>query len=236
MLFNNAGIIGILIVAVVVTISLVLHEIAHGYVALWNGDYTAKLNGRLTLNPLSHFNIVGFLMLMTVGFGYAKPVPVNPYNFKHQKSGIFTVAIAGIVTNLLLAFISVGGAGLMSFLAMKFPQSRTLLRYFQLFFSYMVTINISFALFNLLPIYPLDGFRIIEAFTRFNNPITKFFRDYGQFFLVGLVGISIIVTMLARYFPESYSIMQYFDILNLYIINVRNFIIDIFSKFWGLIF
>ena len=102
MLYSNFNIADILIVALVVLISMILHELAHGYVALWNGDATAKVNRRLTLNPLAHFDIIGFFMLMTVGFGYAKPVPVNPYNFRHQKRGIFTVAIAGVTVNLVL--------------------------------------------------------------------------------------------------------------------------------------
>ena len=109
--------IDIIFIAVAVVISMVLHEIAHGYVALWNGDPTAKVNGRLSLNPLVHFDAIGFIMLMVVGFGYAKPVPVNPGNFKNRKRGIFTVAIAGVVVNIVLAFLSCGFLMLMYFLA-----------------------------------------------------------------------------------------------------------------------
>ena len=108
MIYSSYNIADILILALVVIISIILHELAHGYVALWNGDATAKVKGRLTLNPLAHFDIIGFFMLMTVGFGYAKPVPVNPFNFRHQKRGIFTVAIAGVTVNILLAFFSSG--------------------------------------------------------------------------------------------------------------------------------
>ena len=76
-------IIYIIFTLIAVTIGLVCHEVAHGLVAKWNGDPTAKYAGRLTLNPLKHFDLIGFIMMMLVGFGYAKPVPVNPYNFKH---------------------------------------------------------------------------------------------------------------------------------------------------------
>ena len=93
-----------LIAAVAIVISIVLHELAHGYVALWNGDATAKVSGRLTLNPLAHFDPFGLVMLLLVRFGYAKPVPVNPDNFRRRKTGMLTVAFAGIVMNLLLAF------------------------------------------------------------------------------------------------------------------------------------
>ena len=85
--------------------ALVLHEIAHGLVAYWNGDITAKYYGRLSLNPAKHFDIIGLIMMLFVGFGWAKPVPVNPNNFKNRKVGAFTVSLAGIVTNLILAFL-----------------------------------------------------------------------------------------------------------------------------------
>ncbi len=93
----------IVLTLIAVCISLVLHEVAHGLVAKWNGDYTAKYAGRLSLNPLKHFDLIGFIMMMLIGFGYAKPVPVNPYNFKHYKRGMVTVAIAGVVTNMIIA-------------------------------------------------------------------------------------------------------------------------------------
>lgn len=228
--FSDIGfsIISTLMIAIVVVVSLVLHEIAHGYVALWNGDYTAKINGRLSLNPFVHFDIIGFIMLMVVGFGYAKPVPVNPYNFKHQKRGIFTVAIAGVLFNLLLAFLSFGLMMFFGWLMVKFPNTENVLGFFRLFFNYMVTINLGFMLFNLLPIYPLDGFRVIEAFTRFTNPVTKFLRDYGQFILIALVGMSIVVRM--------FNLPFYLDILGFLISQGRNLFANLFGMFWGLIF
>ena len=85
--------------------ALCLHELAHGLVALWNGDGTAKAYGRLSLNPLRHFDFIGLLFMLFAGFGWAKPVPVNPNNFKNRKLGAVTVSLAGVVTNLLLAFL-----------------------------------------------------------------------------------------------------------------------------------
>lgn len=86
--------------------AIVPHEVAHGLAAKWNGDLTAKVNGRLTLNPVSHIDPIGFLMLIFVGFGYAKPVPVNPYNFKVPRRGLFMTAIAGVTYNLAATIVS----------------------------------------------------------------------------------------------------------------------------------
>ena len=86
-------------------LAIIPHEIAHGLVAKWNGDLTAQVNGRLTMNPIAHFDLVGFLMLITMGVGFAKPVPVNPYNFKVPRRGLFTVAIAGVTYNLAAVIV-----------------------------------------------------------------------------------------------------------------------------------
>lgn len=228
MLYSGFNIVDIVLVAVVVVISMVLHELAHGYVALWNGDPTAKVNKRLTLNPLAHFDIIGFFMLMTVGFGYAKPVPVNPFNFRHQKRGIFTVAIAGVTVNFVLAFLSFGLMALFSWLEVKFPGAVNVLGYFATFFYYMVIVNLSFFFFNLLPIHPLDGFRVIEAFTRYNNRAVMFFRKFGQYILLALVGVSILV--------DIFGLPFYFDPLGMYTYYCRNGVWWLFGKFWWLFF
>lgn len=228
MLYSNFNIADILIVALVVLISMILHELAHGYVALWNGDATAKVNRRLTLNPLAHFDIIGFFMLMTVGFGYAKPVPVNPYNFRHQKRGIFTVAIAGVTVNLVLAFFSSGLMFLFGWLMVKFPGGINVLSYFLAFFQYMVLVNLGLFFFNLLPIHPLDGFRVIEAFTRYNNKVVRFFRNFGQYILLALVGISILA--------DIFGLPIWCDPLGAYIFYARSGVYQLFGSFWGLIF
>ena len=144
--------------AVVLLFSVVVHEVAHGYVALRNGDPTAKMLGRLTLNPVPHIDPVGtillplLLLLSHAGilFGWAKPVPVNPLNYRNYKWGEITVSAAGALSNLALAVLfamvlrlELGGLGLMK------------LAYFG------VTINIFLALFNLIPIPPLDGSHIV---------------------------------------------------------------------------
>ena len=85
--------------------AIILHENAHGIVALWCGDETAKLQGRISLNPAKHFDIFGFIMFIVIGFGWARPVPVNPNNYKHRKLDSVLVALAGVFTNVVLAFI-----------------------------------------------------------------------------------------------------------------------------------
>lgn len=218
----------LLLIAVAVVLSIVLHELAHGWVALWNGDPTAKLSGRLTLNPVKHFNPIGFLMLLACGFGFAKPVPVNPYNFKHRKRGIITVALAGVTLNFLLAFACSGLMLLMYVLMARFAQNDiavSIFSVFQQFFSLMMTINLSLCFFNLLPLCPLDGFRVVEGFTRYNNPITKFLREYGTYILIALVGLGLVV--------DLFHMPIYFDVLGMYIITARDAVIKLFMMIWG---
>lgn len=211
-----------LIAAVAIVISIVLHELAHGYVALWNGDATAKVSGRLTLNPLAHFDPFGLAMLLLVRFGYAKPVPVNPDNFRRRKTGMLTVAFAGIVMNLLLAFFSVPFYLLCSLSRLRFCA------YLSIFFFWMIIINVNLALFNLLPIFPLDGYRMVESLTRATNPFNRFMRNYGQYLLIILIGISVIVDLT--------RMPYYFDLIGLYINTFRNWIVQGFTAFWGLFF
>lgn len=107
-MYGDMALVFVMLIAFIFAIyfAIVPHEVAHGLVAKWNGDLTAQVNGRLTMNPMSHFDLIGFAMLVTMGFGYAKPVPVNPYNFKVPRRGLFTVAIAGVTYNLIAAVVS----------------------------------------------------------------------------------------------------------------------------------
>src|SRR5690554_5060224 len=84
------------------TTAIVFHEVSHGYIAMKNGDYTAKSRGRLTLNPVAHFDLVGLLMILLVGFGWAKPVPIDPRNFNNYKKGMIMVSLSGVTTNILI--------------------------------------------------------------------------------------------------------------------------------------
>lgn len=134
-----------------------IHEFAHAKVADKLGDKTARLSGRLTINPMAHLDWIGALMILLVGFGYAKPVPVNPRNFKNQKGGMALTALAGPISNILMAAVFIL---LMHITALFTP---TLLVYaIYTFLHFAATINIGLAVFNLIPIPPLDGSRILQ--------------------------------------------------------------------------
>ena len=166
------------IVSVLMIIFLVnpLHECAHGLMARKLGDNTAKRQGRLTLNPLAHIDYMGALLMLLVGFGWAKPVPVNPRNFKNPKAGMAITALAGPVSNLLAAlvfgliynvivFIMVKAGGAMAMGSVVFlSPDVTWMKYVLMFFQFIIMINISLAVFNLIPIPPLDGSKILMAF------------------------------------------------------------------------
>lgn len=146
--------------------SIVFHEVAHGFVAYLNGDKTAKNMGRLTLNPLKHMDIVGILLPLTLVFlgipaiGWAKPVPVNYRNLKNGKISIFFVAIAGIVTNLILAIVA---ALVYKILFTSSYFDRYLFEIGEIA-SYAFSLNVLLVSFNILPIPPLDGSKILTLF------------------------------------------------------------------------
>lgn len=151
-----------------ILVALTLHELCHGFVAYRLGDLTAKSQGRLSLNPLKHLDPVGTLCLIFVGFGWAKPVPVNPYALsKRPKSGMAWVAAAGPASNLFLALL--GGIFLLLYVRLVgygwlSSGEFDLERYLGLFFFYFIQINVVLMIFNLIPIPPLDGSRIVSAF------------------------------------------------------------------------
>jgi len=144
----------ILILIPVVLIAITFHELAHGWAAYRLGDPTPKAQGRLTLNPISHLDPLGALLLLVAGFGWAKPVQVNPNYFRGDRhKGMMLVALAGPLANILIAFI---GALLFSYLGSYGS-------YGYAFFSNLVMINIYLAAFNLLPVPPLDGSKILAG-------------------------------------------------------------------------
>lgn len=143
--------------AFVVFCTLPVHEFAHGWMANKMGDPTARLSGRLTLNPMKHLDLIGSILIFLTGFGWAKPVPVNQNNFRNPKKGMALTALAGPVANLIMAFIFML---LMNFCGIFNNMAAYI---FLLFFRYAALVNIRLAVFNLLPVPPLDGSRIFWA-------------------------------------------------------------------------
>ena len=170
-----------LLIAFILLYSIILHEIAHGKVAEMMGDDTARMYGRLTLNPITHLDLFGTLLpifLLLSGapiiFGWAKPVPINPYNFTDYKKGMIWVSSAGIITNLMVAWILA--------ILVKFVPFPAIIAHALIF---GVRINIVLAVFNLLPIPPLDGSRLFQMLLP--SPYSDFIsrlEPYGFFVLL----------------------------------------------------
>ncbi len=189
---------------IILLFSVIIHELAHGYVAYALGDPTAKYEGRLTLNPLKHLDPFGSVLLPlllslpalagqpTVILGWAKPVPINPNNFKDQRWGSLRVALAGPLSNIALALVF----GLL----IRFAPSSLIAQspYFFVIPLLTVSINLMLAFFNLLPIPPLDGHWILFAFLpRSFEPLKIFLSQYGFFLLIMLLffnGLSFLYT------------------------------------------
>ena len=187
MLFRLSPEVLVLLIPVLL-FALVFHEFSHGWVANKLGDPTAKNQGRLTLNPIAHLDPIGSMMILFVGFGWAKPVPVDSRYLANPRKDMMKIALAGPASNLLLAFLGgilirlTGNAGPLTSMLILFTQ-----------------INISLAVFNMIPIPPLDGSQIFSGIMIRRNPqLVMQLQMYGPQILMGLIlfgmftGISII--------------------------------------------
>ncbi|NLX63727.1 MAG: site-2 protease family protein [Clostridiaceae bacterium] len=160
----------LLLMTPILFIALPVHELAHGWVAYKLGDPTARNAGRLTLNPFKHLDFIGVLMMYAVGFGWAKPVPVNFSNLKNRRMGTVLVAMAGPLSNILLGFISIFIGGILAKLidtgtiVIDTEKALKMFVYVALFFYILVSVNINLAIFNMIPVPPLDGSRLISGF------------------------------------------------------------------------
>ena len=169
------------ILSVLLLYSVIFHELAHGWVAYKMGDATAKWLGRLTLNPIKHLDLIGTLMLLFVGFGWAKPVPINLENIPAEKrrQGLIFVSAAGITANIIFAFIA-----LLLYRLISPAQSGMITQILLL----LARINIILAAFNLIPIPPLDGSKIVMGFAPESvNRVLNQIEPFGIFIVLGLL-------------------------------------------------
>ncbi len=178
-------------VIITLMIAFTVHEFAHAYTAYKFGDPTAKNQGRVTLNPIQHLDPIGTILILIAGFGWARPVPVNRYHFKNPKLAGITVSIAGPLSNLLMAILAfiiwygLGGLGLWTSTPMFVNE----------FLNTFIHLNLLLFVFNLLPLPPLDGYRIIEDLAPANirAKMTQF-EVYGS-----LIFIILVITPLGNY-------------------------------------
>ena len=209
-----------------VMVVLSFHEFAHAFVAYKCGDPTAKINGRCSLNPMVHFDLLGLIMFTFAGFGWAKPVPVNPLNFNHYRRGLTLTAIAGVVMNLIMAFL-------------LFPIYKLVVLYVniplwpiqtfvEMLFMLLWTYSISFCVFNLIPLAPLDGLRVVEALNRRHGRVYRFFERYGSIILLILIAI--------HFVSGYFTVLGYIDILGYILDFAVNIVAWPITAFWGLIF
>lgn len=179
-----------------VVLALSMHEFAHGYAAYKMGDDTAKRQGRLTLNPLAHIDPVGFLMMLVMGFGWAKPVPVNVSNMKSRRKGLALTSVAGPLMNLMIALVSGLGVSLLwqfDYLPALYIGSFEPLSVLSYTLYLLATLNIGLALFNLIPLPPLDGSNILLSFLK-PNVASKYMkvRYYTQYIFLGVLLVSVL--------------------------------------------
>ena len=188
-------------------LAITIHEYAHGRMAYYFGDATAKYHGRLSLNPLKHLDPLGTIALLFFGFGWAKPVPINPYNFRDYRSGMLWVSFAGPLANFALAL-----AGLFLFyIPVKFGFGW--MPYYK-FIDILITFNILLGVFNLIPVPPLDGSKILTALAPDN--IAAFFsriEPYAPVLLMVLIFSGVLGRVIVPLFQYVYNAMETLVIL-----------------------
>lgn len=193
LLFSNP--LWFFIVAIAILLALSIHEYSHAWMAYVLGDSTAKEQGRLTINPLAHMDTWGTILLFTVGIGWGKPVPFNPYNLKNRRWGEILVGLAGPVSNFLFAVI----AGVVLRLLNTAPVNLFL------FFSFFVWINLLLGIFNLLPIPPLDGSHFI-----FNLP---FFQNFRKFFYANSLILILLLLLFMQFVGIGFIVFPLFQLI-----------------------
>lgn len=199
--------IDILLSVIPVLICITVHECCHGLAALALGDTTAKDSGRLSLNPIKHFDIIGFIMLVVLGFGWAKPVPINMYRFKNPKRGMAVTALAGPFSNIVLA-----GVMLFLFGFLYGILYSSAVGYYVLYtISQTAYLSIALAVFNIIPIPPLDGSKVLFSLIS-DKAYAKLmmYEKYGMLILVFLLVTDVLNTPLSVAASNVFSKLSFF--------------------------
>jgi Zn-dependent protease len=188
--FLNLNLVTFLSRIIVLLISLTVHEFAHAWTANYYGDDTPRLNGRLTLNPLAHLDPLGSLLLLVYRFGWAKPVPVNPYALQRRSSAaLMWVSLAGPLSNLSLAILAAGAYRLMR-MVFSGVLAGSLSGYLSAFMLEFITINLLLMLFNLIPLAPLDGEKVATYLLPPSwSQVLSSLQPYGPLILLGILFI-----------------------------------------------
>ena len=206
-------------IVVAALFAIILHEIAHGLVSTWLGDPTPKRQGRLSLNPLKHLDPIGTLCLIFFHVGWAKPVVVNPDYYKNKKRGMALVALAGPLMNFLLAIFSI----IIMAIFVKVNAYSNLLIIIYNFLLYFSVINLGLGLFNLIPIPPLDGSRILGAFLKDDT-----YEQYMKYERYGFIIIAILLALSSLRGNGTSFISELVDI-------IFNFIFRLVLKIFGVL-
>ncbi len=186
-------------------LALSIHEFAHGYAAYLMGDNTAKYNGRLSLNPLNHLDIAGTLCLLLFHFGWAKPVPVNPYNFRDRKRGTIIVSLAGPFANFVLALVCTVIYKLLA----NFVYVSQIAEFFYLIFVYAAAMNVGLMVFNLIPIPPLDGSKVLMEFLPERYRFSMYnIERYSGIILLVLVWTNVLTPVLSTMRNWVYALIE----------------------------
>jgi Zn-dependent protease len=173
----------------IVLISLTVHEFAHGWVSSKLGDPTPRRSGRLTLNPFAHLDVIGTLLMIVTGFGWARPVPVNPQYYKNYKKGMMLTAAAGPLANLLLAVIGMIIYYMVLIISVKLGPDLQIFYTIEMFAYMFVYVNLCFMIFNIIPIPPLDGSKILGIFLP-NGAYYKMLQ-YDRYFMLLIMLLSL---------------------------------------------